>query len=382
MITPKELRSKAEKSFYKIVAAELAGNTMFPLPIKSNKEISGNNFSDLKTDILPLYQHSKAVRQKSYSVDWKTKKIGGSLQSVPARIYFETLEDYLYFTGKADDYNKITNARALILDAFPVLRQWADTNASTLLALDESWVDLLKVCRYLSMHEPPHNYYLRELPIEVHSKFIEQHTVILKKLLDILLPPHWINQGESDFSSRYKLKKVQVYTQIRILDEELKPYLGYDECHLTLDDAAWLKWTPGKVFIIENKACFLSFPKVKNAVAIWGEGFKSRISKHIRWLEKTKLICWFDLDGAGFEMLNMIREHYPNAESFLMDQQTYNEFDRFAVNMKYRKRELPHLRKEERELYESLSLAEDKQRLEQERISQQYVQLQLSTLKS
>ncbi|MFX8335643.1 Wadjet anti-phage system protein JetD domain-containing protein, partial [Acinetobacter baumannii] len=75
-----------------------------------------------------------------------------------------------------------------------------------------------------------------------------------------------------------------VHTQIRVLDDELKPVLGYEECSLPLDDAAWLKWLPEKVFIIENQVCYLTFPKVKNAVAIFGEGFKSRLSRHIPWL--------------------------------------------------------------------------------------------------
>lgn len=373
MITPKELRLKAEKSFYRIVAAEFAGNTMFPFPIKSDKQVSGNSFNALKNDLIPLYQHSKAVKPKSYSVDWKTRKIDGSPQSVPAKIYFETLEDYLDFTGKVDDYQKISKARALILDAFPSLREWTDANPSTLLSFFESWEDIIKICRYFTAHEPPHPYYVRELPIEVHSKFIEQHTSILKKLLDMLLPQRSITEDESDFSIRYKLKKVQVYTQIRILDDQLKPYLGYDECHLTLDDAAWLKWTPEKVFIIENQACFLSFPKVKNSVAIFGEGFKSRLSKHLTWLEKTRVICWFDLDGWGFEMLNMVREQYPNAESMLMDKKTFLDFETFAVDVKYRRKQLPLLRSYENETYEFLINKDAKQRLEHERISQAYV---------
>lgn len=46
-------------------------------------------------------------------------------------------------------------------------------------------------------------------------------------------------------------------------------------------DAALLTWQPEKVFIIENGACFRSFPKIKNGEAIFGEGLKSRVNKHI-----------------------------------------------------------------------------------------------------
>lgn len=176
---------------------------------------------------------------------------------------------------------------------------------------------------------------------------------------------------EIDFSSRYFLKKANVYTQIRILDDALKPVLGYNELSLTLDDAAWLKWVPDNVFIVENKTCFLTFPKVKNSVAIFGEGFKSRISKHIPWLEKTNLHCWFDLDAAGFEMLNIIRQYYPNAKSFLMDQNTYHQFSQYSVTSIYRRLQLNFLTEEERQLYQFLQA--NNKRFEQERITNKYV---------
>jgi hypothetical protein len=231
--------------------------------------------------------------------------------------------------------------------------------------------DLVRVCKYFHQNKPPHNLYIRELPVEVHSKFIEDNSGQLRKLLDILLPIDWINNSETDFCSRYYVKKPAVYAQIRVLDDVLKPSVGFDELALTLDDSALLDWKPSKVFIIENKACFLSFPKVKNAVAIFGEGFKSRISKHIPWLSKAEIFCWFDLDAAGFEMLNIIRQYYPEAKSFLMDEKTYNQFSQFSVTSTYRKLQLDKLTDDELNLYEFLQA--NNKRLEQERITNKYI---------
>ena len=129
------------------------------------------------------------------------------------------------------------------------------------------------------------------------------------------------------------------------------------------------------MFIIENRACFLSFPKVKNSVAIFGEGFKSRISKYIPWIEKAKLLCWFDLDAAGFEMLNTIRQYYPEAKSFLMDEKTYNQFNQFSVTSIYRKLALKNLNAQELALYTLLQT--NNKRLEQERIPNSYILEQL-----
>jgi len=157
-----------------------------------------------------------------------------------------------------------------------------------------------------------------------------------------------------------------------------KPYLGYEECSLPLDDVAWLKWTPSKVCIIENKTCFLTFPKIKDAIVIFGEGFKSSLTKHIPWLHNTDIYCWFDLDGAGFEMLNMIRQYYPNTASFLMDIKTFESFENFVVANSPKIRTLNYLTPDERKLYHYI--VSQKLRLEQERISQQFVQQSIQKL--
>jgi len=107
-------------------------------------------------------------------------------------------------------------------------------------------------------------------------------------------------------------------------------------------------------------------------VAIFGEGFKSRVNKYIPWLADCELYCWFDMDAAGFEMLNMIRQHYGNAKSFLMDEMTYNEFSGFSVHSVYRKIELPLLHPDEQKMYQFLQ--KENRRLEQERVSNMYIQ--------
>ena len=378
MITPKELLEKVNKSFFRIVQSHLKGEHNFPWIIPSNKQLTGSNYTDWKTDLVPLHKESKAEKGNGYSVDWKEKKINGSRQSVPAKIYFETLQDFLSFTCRKKDFNRIAESKEMIVSMFPSLEGWANTSPGILLENSGNWSDLLKVCQYFDTHNPPYPYYVRELPVKVHSKFIEQNSTLLRKLLDQLLSPEKLNTNESEFAARYFLKKVNVYTQIRILDDDLKPHLGYDECTLTLEDAAWLNWLPEKVFIIENQICYLTFPKVKNAVAIFGEGFKSRLTQYIPWLSKTKLFCWFDLDTAGFEMLNMIRQHYPNSANFLMNEKAYNEFDQFAVDKKTRKKDLLNLDPEEQKLYDFL-LTNNK-RLEQERISQEYIKEQLAAI--
>ncbi len=258
MITPNELFEKSNKLFNKVITAVLKEEGDFHLIIPSNKKLSGTSFNELKASLLPLYQHSKQAKGKGYTIEWKEKTVDGTKQKIPAKIFFETLNDYLHYTKRVKDYEAIINAFEKLTSAFPLMSDWAKANVSFLLSEAEKMDNLIKVCTYFHSNKPPHNLYLRELPIEVHSKFIEDNSAALKRILDILLPADWVNKNETDFSNRYYIKKPNIYTQIRILDDNLKPVIGYDELALTLDDSALLNWQPEKVFIIENRACFIS----------------------------------------------------------------------------------------------------------------------------
>ncbi|MBS1512835.1 MAG: hypothetical protein JST86_18475 [Bacteroidetes bacterium] len=375
MITPKELLDKSEKLFKKVATAALKQENIFPLLIPANKQLAGTNYSELKTAIVPLYQQSKQVKGNGYSIEWKEKTIEGTKQKIPSKIYFETLDDYLSYTRKQIEYSTLLESFQALITVFPQLREWAIDNISFVQLQAENIPGLIRVCTYFKENKPPHNLYLRELPISVHSKFIEDNYAALRKLLDKLLPPEWIDNSETVFTNRYYIKRPNVFAQIRILDESLKPAVGFNEVALSIDDSALLTWQPKTVFLIENKACFLSFPKVKNAIAIFGEGFKSRVTKHITWLSTAELYCWFDMDAAGFEMLNIIRQYYPTAKSLLMDKNVYETFSQFSEHSVYRKIKLNNLLESEVNMYEYLQ--SNNIRLEQERITQEYIQSEL-----
>src|SRR5262249_1385055 len=45
--------------------------------------------------------------------------------------------------------------------------------------------------------------YIRELPVRVHTKFVEQHAGILRELLEFLLPPEAIQPDAKTFTQRF-----------------------------------------------------------------------------------------------------------------------------------------------------------------------------------
>ena len=68
MITPKALFEKSDKLFFKTVSAVFKGQQVFPLVMPSDKKVVGTSFSELKDALVPLYQHSKQVKGKGYTV--------------------------------------------------------------------------------------------------------------------------------------------------------------------------------------------------------------------------------------------------------------------------------------------------------------------------
>lgn len=76
----------------------------------------------------------------------------------------------------------------------PQLIEWSQRNPLRLISHD-TWRDTIKVCKYFTEHPRPH-LYIRELPIEVHTKYIEENKDLLKSLLDELLPASTITLNE------------------------------------------------------------------------------------------------------------------------------------------------------------------------------------------
>ena len=75
----------------------------------------------------------------------------------------------------------------------------------------------------------------------------------------------------------------------------------------------------------------------------------------------------------------MVPEYNTHAQSFLMDEATYDAYSAFSVYSTYRKKELQRLNAKEEKLYHFL-LSENR-RLEQERISNAFVEGGLKCLK-
>jgi hypothetical protein len=375
MITPNEIRQQAERKYLDFLRAGVRGEAFFPLEIRFGKAKAGDDYLALRRWVGDLLAGSKAERGFGYVVALEERELRRyGRQSLPARITIDSADDFLRLIGKVAEFEAWQTAVSHTLSQFPQLQNWLAQSPQRVLPHLAVWDDLLTVCAYFVAHPRP-NLYARELPVSVHTKFIEDHQAILRHLLDALLPPNAIHTGESHFERRFGLRYDEPQIRLRLLDEELRRELGWPaaDASFTLTDCAALQGMNGRsLFIVENKMTFLTLPPVKNGVALWGKGFQVSLLRELGWLAACAIWYWGDLDAQGFAILSQLRGYWPQTHSFLMDAATLDKYAEFVVTgTPTGEVALRNLAEGETAVYHHL-LAHNL-RLEQERISQQDV---------
>ena len=322
---------------------------------------------------------SKEVKGYGYSIEWKTvkNKMLGT-QDFPCKIKFETAEDFERFLQKTKEVADFRKNVALINGKFPELQYWIERYPQKIIDNSEDWNDILKVLDYFSKNPQP-QLYIRELPIEVHTKFIEQHKALIGELLDIVIK-EYINTNEKEFEKRYNLRYDEPTVRMRLLDRTLAKKLFYGLDDITIPVSLFLKLQIpiSKVYIVENKVNFLTFPLIPNSIVIWGKGYGVASIKDSELLKSIDLIYWGDLDAQGFEILSQFRGYFAHVKSMLMDKATFDKYFEKECGTPSKISVKLNLTTEEEELYQYIKV--NNYRLEQEKIPQRYVIEQLKCL--
>lgn len=368
MITAGEIRKKSEGKYLEVLQSSLKGENCFPLIVRSNKALS-KDFIQMSKEIAEVFSASKDRKGFGYSVisePVKTRLHG--IQDIPKSIKFESKLDYLKFLDKEKEYRIMMENFNFIKSELHLLDSWLKQNPKVIIDNSDIWPELLKVCQWFLHNFEPSKYYIRELPIAVHTKFIEENRTVLRLLLDELIP-EVIVSSENQFEKRYSLKFDQPLVRFRPLDRNCWNIRQYDDLSVPIEQFSKNPLDCVRVFIIENKMNFLTFPKLPNSIAVWGQGYAIESLKIIDWLQKKEIFYWSDLDVQGFQMLSQIRSYFPQTNSLLMDIDVLEKYREFVTKGTLTNISLlPYLKKSEIEAFDFLRF--NNFRLEQERISQ------------
>lgn len=339
MISYSDIINKAERKYNYVLRAWLVDDIEAVFPIEFPVGRLSKNLTERRKQIDHLRKRSKEQSERGYALQWKTvNKRDLSTQTVPHRIVIESLEDYLGLLQSVTEFRAFTEDVAKIRHKFPQLGRWLQANPKRVIEYHGEWDDLLKVCDYFVKHPRP-NVYIRELPIQVHTKFIESHISILRDLLDCLLPDDAINIETTDFNARFGLKNKPTLVRLRALEEQLEWQfrLELDDITLPVKQLAHLlndHLKPKRVIVVENLINFLTLPKLPTCVGLFGGGSGVSVLRDVDWLNHCDILYWGDIDAHGFQILSDLRKIFPHVRSVMMDRQTIDVYSQYLVEGK------------------------------------------------
>jgi Uncharacterized protein conserved in bacteria len=373
VITPTEIKQKAVRYYLPFLQSWLRNETFSPYSISAG--VPPADFAEFRNAVETLYRNAKEQRGYGYSVvtQFKRMRQHGD-QNLPVRIVIETPQDLLRLIDKEEEFEHFQQDISLIRTSMPQLNEWLLRYPQRVIEQRNVWPDLLKVCAYFLEHPRQQRHvYIRELPITVHTKFIEQHRGILQELLKYLLPADSLQLETPTFEQRFGLREDEPLVRIRFLDNQLLTQytLPFSDISLPLSQFAGIDLQDQCCIVTENKMTFLTLPALCHTFAVFGGGFMVNNLANLSWLSTCPILYWGDLDAQGFQILSQLRSLFPHVISMMMDEITLRTFATFRVaGTPCPIQHLPYLTEEEHLLF--TRLAKENIRLEQERITHTY----------
>ncbi|PRC91090.1 Wadjet anti-phage system protein JetD domain-containing protein [Solimicrobium silvestre] len=388
--TPDELRAQLQKRWERgeLLASLLGSESPFPIRLTLKTPTSpdmAEHFDQVRTWIAALraMPHCRIEMR-----EFNHRLLGAN--AIPHQIWVDTLAAALVWLGKKRDAERFNTIIAITRAQQPQLLPWLAKRPLRALELAESWSLLLTIVGWLKAHPRP-GIYLRQVDIPlVHSKLIEAHRALLSELFDLSLAPETIDfnaTGVNQFAQRYGFLDKPHRIRFRLLDLISTRLPGAQLADITLDADSFARLNPAisRVFITENEINFLAFPLLPDSMVIFGAGYGFEMLSKAEWLSCCQMIYWGDIDTHGYAILDQLRNHFPHAQSFLMDRTTLMAFEtQWGQEDKPMLRDLPRLTPDEAALFDDLRDNRIKKhlRLEQERIGFTWVEAALTILTS
>ncbi|ROI11040.1 hypothetical protein EGH90_02310 [Kaistella haifensis] len=370
MITAQEIRNKTDKKYISFLQSLVEQRPFEKLVIRGDKSYTKSSLPEFEKEIQQIVSQSKEKKGFGYTLEYqlvKTKFLAS--QNLPISIYFDTEKDFLKFLDKEKEVELFKSDVEKITNVFPELKEWIIKNPLRVITNQTEWDNILKVCQYFKKNPKP-NLYIRELPIKIHTKFIEKNKGVIRELLDILLTEQ-INSDSKEFEKRFHLKFSEPLIRFKILDKEIsqKYFSGIDDIAIPVSQFESLNLPIKRVLVVENKTTLyttLTLPKMDETIAIFGSGFSVYNLKGAQWLINVELFYWGDIDVQGFEILSQFRSYFPQTQSMLMDKTTFEKFFENDSGTPTNVSTKLNLTDGEQQLYEVLKI--NNWRLEQEKI--------------
>lgn len=364
MIPLADIHRRAESWWPAVLKAELTGDSFFPKTV-TKKPFPKDTppaaqlaiLDEVRDNAKELLSSTQQIGKRSFGYTYHIAETGLAAKNLEARlIEFSSLDDYLLFIEKTDDFSTFRKRTQSLLEQFPQLDEWAVKNVVKIIDLEPLWDRIITVLEFFRTNPMP-NLYLRELRLPVHTKFIEQNVPLLDTLLELILPDEAIDSSETIFERKYGLQWVEPLIRICFFDEKLQKTCGETDGDfgLPVRSLAARQWPAKRVIVIENLTTLVSLRNIgiPRLLGLHGHGYRVANFAALSWLHDCELYYWGDIDVQGFEILSLFRRSFPHAKSLFMDratiEQTHESF--IGQGKPSRWRSEPQLTDEELEAY-------------------------------
>jgi len=367
MLTPEQIREKAERKYPDFLRSLVSGNNVFPLRIRFGKPASDMDFATLKEATEAL-----AAGNFGYTIEYEarnTRRWG--TQQLPAQVRFDTDEQFVGALGKHKEVAAFKQHIAAAQTRIPTLRSWLASHAKWVVDYSDDWDGLLAVCEYF-LADPRPNLYIRQLPIPVHTKFIKEHSEVLTSMLLAILPQDAKHPDGRNFEAKFGLKPLEEMVRFRALDPDVARdlHLTDPRMGLPLDRFRALPAACLTVIITENLMTLECLPTIPKGLGIFGQGRAVALLEQIPWFNQCRVLYWGDIDEHGLQILAGLRNSYPHVQSLMMDIATLEELRHLCGKGEPAGVPPHNLTPSERTVYDEV--AKNKLRLEQEKIPLDY----------
>ncbi|MFW2439956.1 MAG: DUF3322 domain-containing protein [Arenicellales bacterium] len=221
--------------------------------------------------------------------------------------------------------------------------------------------------------------YLRALPLkEVDTKFLENNFALISDLLDTHFDGE-VSHANGLMNWLGCVDTPKSWLLVRPLCPQSKQRMcGLPILQLSMQTLRDIPLPANNILVVENNQSGFGLPPLQDTIAVFGGG--ANVSwMDAQWLRDKNIGYWGDIDTWGFKLLSDARQYLPDLRALMMDKKTLIEFEQRAITEPAPVDKLPpNLLAEEIELFEELRQGVyGDSRLEQERLSSDYIQDQL-----
>lgn len=357
----------------------------FPIVISLKAPTGQQAFNDMHH----FHVFFKAWKNFSYPdlVKWQQRQFKQlATQDVPVKLIIPTFDLLVELLGQQQRFKKISDKISCLLQQPFVQPQVEYGLFSTLIEHlelveqygEQDWQFLMQLIPQLQPNMGV-GHYLRALPLQyVDTKFLEKNLVLIEAVCDALC------EGDIQATGGLLtwldcLDHPKGWLMIKPLCDQVQQALGgLPIFQLSTDVLLQFKLPAEHIIVVENIQSGLALPVLKNTIVVCGGG-KNIKWLDARWLQHKQVYYWGDIDSEGLNILSMVRQKVPDVTALMMDEATVLQFqdkmvdepDSVFVEPKY-------LTVEELILFHKLrSHHYENKRLEQERITQDWIKIYL-----